>query len=182
MTNTWPATPFTVLTPVVPGRVHALGEALAELSRDGDDPFRRVAETHFARFVVIAGAPWRYRDLPRRTRPLRMQYLLFTSTANRRPEDHVDDLRTGLARHADAVWGHCIGYPGRDRPAAFASYLLRNQLPVHRWFAAYDATVEEIREALDLRRRHAQLAKQVQKLDDLGLQEAFRAEFAKSGS
>ena len=73
MSDTWPATPFTVLTPVVPGRVHALGEALAELSRDGDDPFRRVAETHFARFVVIAGAPWRYRDLPRRTRPLRMQ-------------------------------------------------------------------------------------------------------------
>ncbi len=182
MSHTWPATPLTVLTPVVPGREGGLLEALAGLPQAADSPFSRVAETHFARWVVIAGAPWRYRGLPCRTRPLRMQYLLFTSTANRRPEEHVEDLRTGLGSDADAVWGHCVGYPGHDRPAEFRRYLLHNRLPVHRWFAAYDATVGEVGDALDLRRRHARFAMQVQQLDDLGLQEAFRTEFGDDGT
>ncbi len=182
MSHTWPATPLTVLTPVVPGQEDALREALARLPQAADSPFSRVAETHFARWVLIAGAPWRYRDVPRRTRPLRMQYLLFTSTANRRPEEHVEDLRTGLRGDADAVWGHCVGYPGHDRPAEFRRYLLHNRLPVHRWFAAYEATVREVGDALDLRRRHARFAMQAQEVDDLDLQKAFLTEFGNDGT
>ena len=180
MSQTWPATPLTVLTPVVPGQEGGLREALARFP--SASPFSHVAETHFARWVVIAGAPWRFRGLPRRTRPLRMQYLLFTSTANRRPEEHVEDLRTGLGRHADAVWGHCVGYPGHDRPAEFRRYLLHNRLPVHRWFAAYDATVQEVGDALDLRRRHAQFAMQAQTVGDLDLQKAFLTELMTDGT
>jgi hypothetical protein len=175
--STWPATPLTVLTPVQPGEEPALQDSLARLPQAGDSPFSRVAETHFARWVVLSGAPWRYRGLPRRTRPLRMQYLLFTSTANRPPEQHVEDLRTGLREVADAVWGHCVGYPGHQRAADFRRYLLHNRLPVHRWFAAYDATVREVGDALDLRRRHAEFAAHTQTLDDLDLHKAFLAEF-----
>ena len=177
MTVTWPATPITVLTPVVPGQEHALRRSLAALAEPGASPFDRVAETHFARWVVVSGAPWRYRGLPRRTRPLRMQYLLFTSTANRPPEEHVEDLRTGLRGDADAVWGHCVGYPGYQQPAGFRRYLLHNRLPTHRWFAAYDATVEEVGDALDLRHRHTRFAVRMQEVDDLGLQQAFLTEF-----
>jgi hypothetical protein len=111
-----------------------------------------------------------------------MQYLLFTSTANRPPEQHVEDLRTGLRGHADAVWGHCVGYPGHERSADFCRYLLRNRLPVHRWFAAYDATVQQVREALDLRLRHAEFAVRTQMTDDLDLQKAFLAEFGNDGT
>ena len=182
MNATWPATPLTVLTPVVPGEEQALEDSLRRLGQAAPSPFSRVAETHFARWVVVSGAPWRYRGLPRRTRPLRMQYLLFTSTANRLPEQHVEDLRTGLRGDADAAWGHCIGYPGHQQPAGFRRYLLHNRLPTHRWFAAYDATVQEVGAALDLRRRHARFAMQVQQLDDLGLQEAFRTEFGDDGT
>ncbi|MGY1690667.1 hypothetical protein [Geodermatophilus sp. SYSU D01105] len=182
MSSTWPATPLTVLTPVVPGEEGALRESLARLPAAGDSPFSRVAETHFARVVVLSGAPWRYRGLPRRTRPLRMQYLLFTSTANRPPERHVEDLRDGLGPDADAVWGHCVGYPGHDRAAEFCRYLLHNRLPVHRWFAAYDATVQEVGDALDLRRRHARFAGQTQGCDDVDLQAAFLTEFGDGGA
>jgi hypothetical protein len=179
---TCPATPFTVLTPVVPGEEQALRDALGQLSRAGASPFSRVAETHVARWVLVSGAPWRYRGLPRRTRPLRMQYLLFTSTANRPPEQHVEDLRTGLRSDADAAWGHCVGYPGYQQPAGFRRYLLHNRLPVHRWFAAYDATVREVGDALDLRRRHTEFAVRTQDVDDLRLQAAFLAEFAEDGT
>jgi hypothetical protein len=182
VTSTWPATPLTVLTPVVPGEEHALEDSLARLSRDGDSPFSRVAETHFARWVVLAGAPWRVPGVPRRSRPLRMRYLLFTSTANRPAEEHVEDLRTGLGDDADAVWGHCVGYPGHERAADFHRYLLHNRLPAHRWFAAYDATVREVRDALVLRRRHAELAMRMQRADDLVLQKAFLAEFGSDGT
>jgi hypothetical protein len=174
---TWPATPMTVLTPVVPGQEQALRESLERLSGPGARPFSRVAETHFARWVVVSGAPWRYQDHPRRTRPLRMQYLLFTSTANRPPEQHVEDLRTGLRGDADAAWGHCVGYPGYQQPAGFRRYLLHNRLTTHRWFAAYDATVQEVGDALDLRRRHTRFAVRMQEVDDLGLQKAFLTEF-----
>jgi hypothetical protein len=182
VTSTWPTTPLTVLTPVRPGEEPALQNSLARFSQGGDNPLSRVAEIHFARWVVLSGAPWLYRGLPRRNRPLRMQYLLFTSTANRPPEQHVEDLRTGLRGHADAVWGHCVGYPGHERSADFCRYLLHNRLPVHRWFAAYDATVHQVREALDLRRRHAEFAVRTQMTDDLDLQKAFLAEFGTDGT
>jgi hypothetical protein len=173
----WPATPLSVLTPVQPGEERALADSLAGLRQAGDSPFSRVADTHFARWVVLSGTPWRFRGVPRRARPLRMQYLLFTSTANSPAERHVEDLRTGLRGDADAVWGHCIGYPGHERRAEFCRYLLHNRLPVHRWFAAYDATVREIQDALALRRRHANLAMRTQMAHDLELQKAFLDEF-----
>jgi hypothetical protein len=180
--STWPTVPLTVLTPVVPGEEVALRDSLARLSKNGNSPFSRVAGTHFARCVLIAGAPWRHRGVPRRTRPLRMQYLLFTSISNHRPEEHVENLRTGLGRDADEVWGHCVGYPGHDRPAEFRRYLLHNRLPVHRWFAAYDATVKEVRDALALRRQHTEFAMRTQRTDDLELQKAFLAEFGNDGT
>ena len=179
MSCTWPATPLTVLTPVVPGQESGLREALERLPHGTDSPFGRVAETHFARFVVLAGTPWRVPGVPRRSRPLRMQYLLFTSTANCPPEQHVEDLRTGLRCHADAVWGHCVGYPGHDRAADFRRYLLHNRLPIDRWSPAYDATVQEVHDALALRRRHVDLAVRTQGDDDLGLREAFLEEFGR---
>jgi hypothetical protein len=108
-----------------------------------------------------------------------MQYLLFTSTANCPPEQHVEDLRTGLRCHADAVWGHCVGYPGHDRAADFRRYLLHNRLPIDRWSPAYDATVQEVHDALALRRRHVDLAVRTQGDDDLGLREAFLEEFGR---
>ena len=182
MRRTWPTTPLTVLTPVCPGEECALADSLARLPQGEDSPFRRVAETHFARWVVLSGMPWRVPGVPRKSRPLRMQYLLFTSTANRPAEDHVEDLRTGLRCHADAVWGHCVGYPGHDRAAEFRRYLLHNRLPVHRWSPAYDATVQEVRDALVLRRRHAELAMRMQRADDLELQKAFLAEFGNDGT
>lgn len=179
MTRNWPATPLTVLTPVRPGEEGALARSLTRLPQGEDSPFGRVPDTHFARWVVLSGTPWRVPGVPRRSRPLRMRYLLFTSTANRSPEDHVEDLRTGLRSDADAVWGHCIGYPGHDRAAEFRRYLLHNRLPVHRWSPAYDATTQEVREALDLRRRHADLAMRTQTAGDQQLQEAFLAEFGR---
>ncbi|HEX2074273.1 MAG TPA: hypothetical protein VHF92_10845 [Geodermatophilus sp.] len=171
-----------MLTPVQPGQEHALADCLARLSQAGESPLSRLADTHFARWVVLTGTTSHYRGAPRPARPLRMRYLLFTSTANSPAERHVEDLRTRLRGDADAVWGHCVGYPGHERRADFCRYLLHNRLPTHRWFAAYDATVQEVREALALRRRHADLAARTQTADDRELQRAFLDEFGQGGT
>ena len=94
----------------------------------------------------------------------------------------VGALGTTLEGDADAVWGHCVGYPGYQQPAGFRRYLLHNRLPVHRWFAAYDASVREVGNALEVRRRHAGFAARTQQLDDLDLQAAFLAEFGHDGT
>jgi hypothetical protein len=108
-----------------------------------------------------------------------MRYLLFTSTFNGTVPAYLEELRTGLGAEADDVWGHCVNYPGHHRAAPFRRYLLHNSLPVHLWFAAYQATVPEVRTALDLRERHIAFARRVQGKDDKALLAAYVEEFGK---
>jgi hypothetical protein len=177
VTRTWPTTPLTVLTPVRPGEERALATHLDGLHSGGQELFSRMSSTHFARWVVLdrLGA-----DVPgrrRRARPLRMRYLLFTSTANSPVDEQLEELRLRLGPEADAVWGHCVGYPGHHRRVAFHRYLRHNSLPVPQQFAAYDATVPEVCAALDLRDRHISFAREAQGMDDVGLQQAFLRRF-----
>jgi hypothetical protein len=165
-----------VLTPILPGEEAALSAQLTAMA-EGEDVFGRLSSTHFARWVVLdrLGA-----DIPgrcRRTRPLRMHYLLFTCTANSSIDDQMEELRLRLGPEVDAVWGHCVGYPGHHRRVAFHRYLRHNSLPALQRFAAYDASVPEIRAALKLRDRHIAFARESQGLDDADLQQAFRRRF-----
>jgi hypothetical protein len=164
-----------VLTPVLPGEEAALRAQLTAMS-EGEDLFGRLSSTHFARWVVLdrLGA-----DIPgrRRARPLRMHYLLFTCTANSAIDDQMEELRLRLGPEVDAVWEHCVGYPGHQRRVAFHRYLRHNSLPALQQFAAYDASVPEVRAALDLRDRHIAFARMSQGLDDVALQQAFRRHF-----
>jgi len=160
-----------------PGGLLRVPTHLDGLGRDGPDPFARMSSTHFARWVILdrLGA-----DIPgrrRRARPLRMQYLLFTSTAHSPIDEQIEELRLRLGPEADAVWGHCVGYPGHHRRVAFHHYLRHNSLPVPQQFDAYDATVPEVRAALKLRERHIAFADAVQKMDDAQLQLAFLRRF-----
>lgn len=178
MTRDWPATPMTVLTPVLPGDEPALAADLAGLPRGRSSPFRRLPGTHFARWVVIDGVPSDFPGAPWPPAPLRMHYLLYTSTFNSPVEDHVEELRVHLGAEADRVWGHCVGYPGSAAREAFHRYLAHNALRVRQWFPAYSATVAEVHRALDLRERHIALADRLQRVDDgkellAGFTEAF---------
>jgi hypothetical protein len=145
-------TPLTVLTPVCPGREQPLAEHLAGMPTGADSPFERLAGTHFARWVFV-GQGGRRRGLVPVDLPVSL-YLLFTATFDGPVDDFIDELRVRVGDVADAVWGHCVGYPGHRERARFRGYLNHNTLPIHRDFAAYDATVTEVRRALRLRERH----------------------------
>jgi hypothetical protein len=167
--------PFTALTAVLPAHEQHLADVLAALPSGDGSPFARMASTHFARFVVVdrwttAPAGWRSARPP-------LQHLLFTSTSNSPPDEHVEELRVCLGPVADEVWGQCVGYPGSASPRLFRRYLLHNRLRVSLAYRAYAATVGEVRAGLDLRRRHAAFARDQQEWDDQELRVRFRQEF-----
>jgi hypothetical protein len=164
-----------ILTPVLPGHTDALRGRLAEIA--SVDIFGRLESVHFARWVIIADAVPKRADLPRPTEGLRLDYLLFSAGFNGRPEDVLDRLRLQAGPFVDTVWGHCVNYPGSSRRRAYHRYLRHNSLPVQQRFLGYDATVAEVRRALDLRDKHIKLACETQGRSNEEVLDAFTKAF-----
>jgi hypothetical protein len=158
--------PFTAITPVVPGREGHLASCLAALPCGAASPFVVLDPE------LTAPPDWRSHRPP-------LEHLLFTSTSNSPAAEHVEELRVCLGPLADDLWGQCVGYPGRSSPQRFRRYLLHNRLPAQLFYRAYDATVDDVRRALDLRRRHRAFAVRVQGADDEALRAAFLRELVR---
>lgn len=175
MTGSRTMRPFTALTAVLPAHEQHLAASLDALPAGDASPFARMASTHFARFVVLdrwatAAPGWRSSRPP-------LQHLLFTSTSNSPPDEHIEELRVCLGPWADEIWGQCVGYPGSASPRDFRRYLRHNRLRISLAYRAYAATVPEVRAGLDLRRRHAEFARAQQGRSDAELRTLFRREF-----
>lgn len=167
---------FSAITPVLPAHEQELRTTLEQLPVGGGSPFAGMASVHFARFVVLDG--WRMRVRSQRSRQQPLPSLLFTSTCNSPPEEFVEELRIVLGPVNDQIWGRCVGYPGHHDPPRFRRYLLHNRVPVQLVHFAYDATVPEVRRALDLRRRHLALARSTRGTSDDHLLATFRKDVA----
>ena len=171
------AAPLTVLTPILTGAEQDLTEYLENIPPGEGSPFRRLPGTHFARWVVIDRPRGDYQGAPVPPTSLLSSYLLFTSTFDSTVAEHVEELRIRLGAEADEVWRPCVGYPGRRQQRKFRQYFTHNRIREDIWHRAYDATVQEIRAALDLRRRHIEFALRSQRLDDQELHRQFLEEF-----
>ena len=112
-----PMTLLNVLTPIPAGRESALDTKLASLPADG--LFARVEMVHFARWVIIGQLRSDFSGAPRRRRPLRMKYLLFSSGFNGADTDFFEELRLTVGPAVDEVWNHCVNYPGSARRVEF---------------------------------------------------------------
>ena len=136
---------LTVLTPIAEGRESGLARHLNDLEGGDASPLARVPGTHFARWVLIGDVV--YEGSGKRDH-LSSGRLLFTSNFDSPLEPYLETLRTAIGEVADAIWGHCAGYPGSGDAAAFAGYLRGHQLESSLFFAAYgDRTVAAEREA-----------------------------------
>jgi hypothetical protein len=148
---------LTVLTPILEGHAQDLAEHLEALPEGAGSPLARVHGTHLARWVVIDQVKHQGRGQRRRD-ALSHSRLLFTSNFDGELDPYLEALRTGLGDDADAVWGHCRGYPGRDR-TRFAGWLRAHSLEAALFFAAYgDHTLEQVRADLETRRRLVEFA------------------------
>ena len=170
---------FMALTAIAPGRSAALRAYLEAMPVGPDSPVARLEQTHFARFIVIPqlidlGPPPATRDR------LKNEYLLFSTDFDGSLQDFLQALCGAMPVEADAIWGHCVGYPGADDQAAFERYMRHNQIDTTFPFSAYpDATVADVRAALALRARLIDFAIRAQAMDPATLESAYRREFAR---
>lgn len=165
---------LTVLAPIVPGEVDALGRTLADLPRD-PSPLSRLGLAHFARWVII---PDFGKD------PSRLQaehfgpYLLFSAAFDGDLEPFLEQLCVTLADEAEPIWSRCLGAPSPARGAPLKAYLRHNQVQTGLFFAAYpQATVEEVNDALAVRKRTIDFAARSQAMDAATLRQTFLQEF-----
>lgn len=169
---------LTVLTPVLRERVNALVGHLDALPRGDRSPLARIPGTHLARWVVIDDVVYEGRPQPRDA--LAAPRLLFTSNFDGPLEPYLKALRSGLGEHADAIWGHCAGYPGRGEPSAWSEWLRAHQVGSALFFAAYgDQTVGQVLSNLERRSRLMRFALESQGLAPDELQRRFTEEFAR---
>jgi hypothetical protein len=167
---------LTVLTPIIDGHEPKLAQYLDGLQSGDQSPLAGVHGTHFARWVVIGDVIYQGPDQGERDH-LEHARLLFTSNFDGQLDPYLEGLRTGLGDSADTIWGHCIGYPGRDDARAFADYLRHHQIDSSLFFAAYgDRTVEDVKRSLALRARFIDFALRAQGMPAAELKEAFMRE------
>jgi hypothetical protein len=169
---------LTVMTPILEGHESVLVHYLSTLQAGPASPLARVPGTHFARWVVIGDVI--YEGVPQKPDHLTMGRLLFTSNFDESLPSYLDRLCRGLGEVADAIWGHCRGYPGAADARAFATYMRSHQLESSLFFSAYgERTVEEVKRSLAARRQVIDFALRAQGLAPAELQTAFRHTFAR---
>jgi hypothetical protein len=162
---------LTSLYPVLAGHEDALEDHLAALPVEAS-PLAALPQLHFSRLHVIRDLV--YQGPPQEPDPLRSAYLIFTASIDGAVDRFLDDL-AALGEPVDAIFSHCAGYPGSGDRAAFARYVSDHQTDNGYFLGAYArATLAEVREGLRVSDAMADLAVRSRKLDDAGLQAAFR--------
>jgi hypothetical protein len=167
---------LTVLTPILPGAEGELRAYLEGLSPQSS-PLSRLPRTHFGRWVIVTnfvpGLGERHPD------ELGCPYLLFSATLDGDVFSYLDELCEELAEEAEHIWGVCVGAPHPTRGPALKDYLLHNQIHTGLFFSAYpNATVTDVRHALEARNRAVALAIKAQGMDPATLQRTFREDFS----
>ena len=160
-----------VLTPIRPG---ASDDLRAYIEGLGESPFARLSRTHFSRLIIVPDMP-----VPAGVEDgLDGPYLLFTANFDGDLDSWLAELAAELAPEAQEIWGRCIGCPQPAEGAALKAYLHRNQLGSGVVFAAYgQASVAQIRTALDKRARLTDFVLRAQDMTPAARRKAFLAEF-----
>jgi hypothetical protein len=168
---------LTVLAPILPDHGSELAAHLNALGPQDASPLARVAGTHFARWVIIDDVV--YEGGRQRRDALKASRLLFTSNFDGPLDAYLEALRTGMGEEADAIWGHCAGYPGRVDAPPFSAWMRAHQIESALFFGAYgELTVDQVLAQLAARTKLIDFALAAQGLPAVELQARFRTEFA----
>ena len=127
-------TELTVITPIIDGQEQNLKQVLQGIQTAPESPIKKISTIHYARWVIIDNG----------TR------LLFTSNFDGTWEKYLRDFVTLAPEGLDAIWSHCVGYPGAVPYEGFAKYVRDHQVKTDLFYAAYPATsVKHVLKALD---------------------------------
>jgi hypothetical protein len=168
---------LSVMTPITDGRVDALGAVLEGFERGSRSPLAKVPGTHFARWCVIDRLV--NQGSPQPPDELRGRYLLFTSNFDGAERPYLEALAARIPEASREVWSNCTGYPGDGDPRALVDWLLGHRIRTHLFVAAYPrATVDQVKWALDQRKRLGEFAISAQGRKAEDLRDSFMEQFA----
>lgn len=173
---------LTILSPIIddpqatPSHDLQIRAYLANLSTREDSPFAYAPGTHLARLVVMDDVI--YVGMPACEEHLKSKYLVFESNLDGGPDgdldSYLDGLATSIPDHLDAIWQHCVGYPGAANRTAFIDYMKSCQITTTFFFAAVnDKTVSETLRALQTQPAVADFIASHQGMDAARLQREF---------
>lgn len=181
---------LTLLTPIRLGAEAELAAHLDGLGVRRQSPLARLPFVHFGRWVVIDQLKANYANAPVPAPRLKSQYLLFTTCVTapagdgtsggkrataKLPQSFLEEVWQAIPDEADAIWRHCLGYPGVADKAAFVGYLARSQVKTSLFHVGYpDATVDEVRRAIATREHLVAFAQAHQGAPAETLQRAYR--------
>jgi hypothetical protein len=150
-----------------------LASLLAEEDLSGkESPFALAPGTHLARLVVMDDVI--YVGMPACEEHLKSKYLIFESNIDGGLDDYLRGLATRVPEHLDAIWSHCVGYPGAADPQRFVDYMKACQIETTFYFAAInDKTVTESLRALETQRAVADFIATHQGMEAAELQAEF---------
>jgi hypothetical protein len=148
---------LTILSPIiddetaVPSHDLQIRKYLASLSTGEDSPFALAPGTHLARLVVMDDVI--YVGMPACEEHLKSKYLVFESNCDGDLESYLAGLARNVPQHLDAIWSHCVGYPGAADTQAFIRYMKACQIETTFFFAAVnDKSVTQTLRALQTQR------------------------------
>ena len=129
---------LTFLSPIIdderatPSHDLQIRYALAQWKVDETSPFATALRGRiFAGLVVMDDVI--YVGMPSCEEHLKSKYLVFETNCDADAGEYLAGLARSIPEALDAVWGHCVGYPGA---AGFADYMKRCQVETSFFFAA----------------------------------------------
>jgi hypothetical protein len=146
---------------------------LATLPTDQRSPFALTPGTHLCRLVVMDDVI--FVGSPAREEHLKSKYLVFETNCDSDPNTYLTGLAKTIPQQLDAIWSHCVGYPGTANLAEFIAYMKACQLETTFFFAAVnDKSLPESLRALATQRAAADFIATHQGADPQSLQADFK--------
>jgi hypothetical protein len=150
---------------------------LSQLPRDHRSPFAQLSSTYLARLVVIDDVV--FVGHPAREEHLKSRYLVFETNFDGDLDTYLRRMATETKEFVEAVWKHCVGFPGTGDAEAFIAYMKKCQIKTTFFFAdVNDRTVDSTLDALKTQSALAHFMEKHQGMQPAELQQAF-GEFLK---
>jgi hypothetical protein len=132
---------LTLLCPIIddpratPSHDLQIRDYLAKLNckRPWESPFAVAPGTHMARWVVLDDVI--YPGAPSCEEHLKSKYLVFESNCDGDRDSYLTGLAKAVPDDLDAVWSHCVGYPGAQNLESFLAYMRRCEIDTTFYFA-----------------------------------------------
>jgi hypothetical protein len=131
---------LTILSPILnderatPSHDLQIRKYLATLPTGEDSPFALAPGTHLARLVVMDDVI--YVGAPAVEEHLTSKYLILETNCDYDLAEYIAGLAKAVPRHLDAIWSHCVGYPGAGDVNALVKYFQSCRIETTFFFAA----------------------------------------------